>query len=55
MHNPLGLTLAATVFLTGAAWAALGADPVKNVVDRINAAHQQNYDALERAPMLWRD
>jgi hypothetical protein len=45
------VTLAATFALTGMAWTAEGAEPIEVVLDQINAAHRQNYDSLERAPI----
>jgi hypothetical protein len=51
MHAFARVMLLGTFLWTGTAWAAEGADPVKIVLDRIHAAHQQNYDALERAPI----
>jgi hypothetical protein len=51
MHAPTHLALVATFALAGTAWAAAGAASVESVLDRITAAHQQNYDSLERAPI----
>ena len=51
MHVITLRTLASIFVLTGVAWEAEGTDPVKVVLDQINAAHQQNYESLERAPI----
>ncbi len=44
-------TLAVVSALTGMVLAAEGGESVKTVIVRINVAHRQNYESLERAPV----
>jgi hypothetical protein len=50
-RQTITIMLAATLSLTGVAPIAFGAEPAGILLQQISSAHQQNYDALERAPI----
>ena len=51
MRALVPLTLAAAMSVTCVTGPALGTEPAGTMLDQINSAHEQNYDALERAPV----
>ena len=51
MRQAITIMLAAILSPTGVALIAVGAEPVGILLRKINSAHEQNYDALERAPL----
>ncbi len=51
MHRPTRPALAAAFTFAGVAWATQGAEPAEILLGHIHSAHQQNYNALERAPV----